>query len=54
MANTFMEFLKEMEEEQVKQMHEEWINNKKKKELQKALNKISDKMKKEREVEDSK
>lgn len=47
MANTFLEFLQEMEEEQKQQMHREWVNNKKKERFKKELNEVIDNIKKD-------
>jgi ribonuclease HI len=40
MANTFLEFLQEMEEEQKQQMHREWIKAKNNQRLNKKLDEI--------------
>jgi ribonuclease HI len=40
MANTFLEFLQEMEEEQKQQMHREWIKAKNNQRLNKKLDEM--------------
>jgi len=44
-------FMMEFEHKMEQEMHEEWINNKKKAELKKSLDDLSEKMKKEQEIE---
>lgn len=48
----FTDFLMDMEKDMEMKMHEEWINQKKKAELQKYLKKLSVELQKENKVED--
>ena len=52
MANTFLEFLQEMEEEQKQQLHREWIKAKNNQRLNKKIDEIQKNLREEDKHED--
>jgi len=50
MANTWIEFLKEMEQKQIEDMRKEWVKEKSRIEVVKELEKLKERMEMEREL----